>query len=348
MEASLTTPLLSIAIPTYNRASYLALTLAHLRSDMQSLTDGVVEIIVSDNASSDNTADVVSAAMAEGMQIRSVRNVENIGSDANIAQVFNLARGKYVLILGDDDVLTAGTLDFLAGRLENETFGVVCLKPYGYDSDIEAEYPTGDGKDIVFDDSGSFIASIASYVTLISACVINKESLGEIDASAFCGGNLVQVHLVIRAALKARKNLYRTRYSVACKRNNSGGYDFAHVFVQELGNILDLYRHEGMTTDKVRMFETRMILGYYPYYLLRQRRSRSCNLDATYRYFTARFHRRMLFWVWLMPIVKLPRPVSLIWGSVAVLIGRSVTGDFKRGAKFLLVALSRLLSRVQT
>ncbi|MGN7292442.1 glycosyltransferase family 2 protein [Rhizobium sp. SAFR-030] len=344
----MTLPLLSIAIPTYNRAPYLALTLAHLRSDMASLPAGLVEVIVSDNASGDHTAEVVAAAIAGGLPVHALRNPKNIGSDANIAQVFNLARGRYVLILGDDDVLTEGTLGFLVNTLKNETYGVICLKPYGYNSDIKGEHPGKGGENIVYKDSGDFLASVASYVTLISACVINKALLEEVDARAFCGGNLVQVHLVIRAALEAPTNLYRTIYSVACKRNNSGGYDFAHVFVQELGDILDRYRPEGMTAGKVRKFETRMMLGFYPYYLLRQRRDRSGDLATTYRYFTARFHRRLLFWTWLMPIMKLPRLASLAWGGAAVLIGRLATGDFRRGLKFLLAAMAQRLWRPGT
>jgi glycosyltransferase involved in cell wall biosynthesis len=345
LEAKLTSPLLSIAIPTYNRASFLALTLSRLQTDMHTLPADSVEILISDNASIDDTAQVIAYYIEKGLCIRSVRNQGNIGSDANIAQVFNLAKGRYVLILGDDDILIANTLGLLIAKLQNETFGVVCVKPFGYDRDIKAEHPGGDGKDIVFDTAGAFVAAIASYVTLISACVINKEILGDVDARTYCGGNLVQVHLVLRAALKAQRNLYRTRYSVACKRNNSGGYDFAHVFVEELSKILDLYGPDGMTSDQVRRFETRMLLGYYPYYLLRQRRDRSGNVKKTYSYFLNRFHRRLLFWVWLMPIMKLPRPAAMIWVGAAVLIGRSVTGDLRRGIKFVLIALRRKISK---
>jgi len=331
----MTSPILSIVIPTFNRASYLKLTLENLRRELLTVAPGTVEVVVSDNASRDNTPAIVDAAITEGLPIRSIRNADNIGSDANIAQVFNMAKGPYVLILGDDDVLVSGTLSFLIATLRNDTYGVLCLKSYGYDSDLLAEHPGGQGKSMVFEDSGDFIAAIGAYITLISACVINKGLLGDIDARQFCGGNLVQVHLVLKAALSAKRNLFYTGYAVACKRNNSGGYDFAKVFVEELGRILDSYQAEGLPRSGIRKFERRMMFGYYPYYLLRQRQNQTDGLGDTYNRFSTRFGNRLLFWIWLAPILKLPRRLSLLWGSLTVAVGRSLSGDFRRGLTFL-------------
>ena len=79
-------PLLTVAIPTWNRASYLALNLSQLRKEAALHGLAGVELLVSDNASSDATAEVVERARREGLAITSIRNPENIGSDANIAQ----------------------------------------------------------------------------------------------------------------------------------------------------------------------------------------------------------------------------------------------------------------------
>lgn len=329
-------PILSIVIPTYNRARFLSLALENLRAEISNATPGSVEVIVSDNASGDDTAAVIEAAIAQGLSLRAIRNSSNIGSDANIAQVFNMASAPYVLILGDDDLLVAGTLRWLVEALHRETYGVVCLKPYGYDRDPVREYPGGAGGVLTFDDSGDFIASLGAYITLISACVINKSLLGDVDARQFCGGNLVQVHLVLSAALAARRNLLRKTYSVACKRNNSGGYDFAAVFVSELGRILDGFIGNGLSQVSLDKFERRMILSYYPTYLLRQRKVGSlAHQRATYRAFTHRFGRSALFWIWLAPILRLPRGLAVVWGYGVVALGRSLGGDFRRGLAFL-------------
>jgi len=326
-------PLLTIAIPTWQRASFLARNLAQLARELAGTTDPV-EVLVSDNASSDATPEVVQQAMQAGLPIRYIRNAMNIGSDANIAQCFNLAQGKFVLLLSDDDLFVDGALSWLLQRLEQGKFGVVCLRPYGYEVDARKEYPGGKEGERAFDDGGAFLAAINSRVTLISACIINKNLLLGVDAQEFCGGNLVQVHLVIQAALLAKTNLLTDHYLIACKRNNSGGYHFSGVFVKELGRILDRYQSMGLTSKAIRAFETRLLLGYYPFYLLQQRSARRKDLSVIYEHFSARFGNRWLFHCWVAPILRLPRPLAILWGLGVTVVGRIVSGDLRRGIMF--------------
>lgn len=332
-------PLLTIAIPTWQRASFLALTLAQLHREVTLLSSGLsldqIEIVVSDNGSTDNTLAVVESVQSLGFALRYVRNAENMGSDANIAQCFNLAQGQYVMILGDDDLLVDGALSWLLQTLMRRTWGVVCLRPYGFESDFRREYPGAGGKEIEFSDAGDFLAAIGSFMTLISSCVINKSLLVGQDAREFCGGNLVQVHLVIRAALKGEHNLFVRRYWVACQRNNSGGYDFAKVFVLELGRVLDSYHSAGLSAVAIYRLETRLLLSYYPFYMLRQQLGRSGDMNTTFAYFSARFGHRWLFRLWLAPILQLPRPLALLWGAGVTLIGRIISGDLRRGMAFI-------------
>jgi abequosyltransferase len=327
-------PKLSIAIPTYKRAAFLALTLAQLRQEIASVAPGAVEVVVSDNCSPDETPAVVAAAIDAGLPIRSIRNDSNIGSDRNIAQVFNLARGEYVLILGDDDLFVDGALATLLARLSERTYGVVCLRPYGYVNDFRREYPGGAGPDRLFTDCASFLCAIGEYLTLISACVINKRLIDDVEAGHFVGGNLTQVHLGLAAALAASHNLYVTRYSVACKRNNSGGYEFWRVFADELWDILDAYRGPKLPASGIRAVQTRYIFRFYPFYLLRERRDGGPGVEDARKRLRARFGDRMLFWVWLAPILFGPRPLALAWGAFTTFVGRGLTGDLRRGLAF--------------
>ena len=326
-------PLLTIAIPTWNRAAYLRQNLDQLAPQLMEVTHPV-EILISDNCSSDESPGVVADFIKKGVPIRYIRNTENIGSDCNIAQCFNEAAGQYVLLLGDDDLLVDGLLLWLVERLARQEFGVLCMRPYGFEECFRKEHPGGSGKEVVFEDGGQFLAQIGPLVTLISSCIINKKILDNVDARDFCGGNLVQVHLVIRAALTARQSLFVNRYCIACKRNNSGGYDFSRVFVEELGRIFDRYQSMGLTASAKRAFDTRMLLGYYPFYLFRQRLMQTSDDESTYVRFVARFGERWLFRILLAPILRLPCPLGVIWGGAMTLIGRLATGDFRRGLMF--------------
>lgn len=344
MTDSIISPLLTIAIPTWNRAAYLRQNLEQLTPQLMEAAHPV-EILISDNCSTDESPEVVASFMQKGVPIRYIRNTENIGSDGNIAQCFNEATGRYVLILGDDDLLVDGVLPWLVERLARQEFGVLCMRPYGYEHDFRKEYPGGSGGEMVFEDGNKFLTEIGPLITLISACIINKRFLNKVDARDFCGGNLVQVHLVIRAALVSKQSLFVNRYLIACKRNNSSGYDFSRVFVEELGRILDQYRSMGLTSSAKRAFETRMLLGYYPFYLFRQRLAQTGDDESAYVLFKARFGGRWLFRLLLAPILRLPRPLGVVWGAGATLLGRVATGDLRRGVMFAWHRLVRMVRK---
>jgi abequosyltransferase len=232
-------PLLSISIPTFNRAIYLDVALKQLESELRRVDADLIEILVSDNASTDHTPEVVSEANQRGLAIRYMRNADNVGADANVAQCFNEAAGRYVMMMGDDDLFVDGALAALIVHLQRAEYGMVCLKPYGFESDFRAELPVsmvGYGE---FDEPGRYLVQVAHLVTLLSACVINKSLLPDVDARTFCGSLLVQVNLCVMAALRAKRNLFVSNYQIAVKRNNSGGYDHSKVFVTNLLGILD-------------------------------------------------------------------------------------------------------------
>ena len=93
-------PLVSICIPTYNRASMLreAVTSA-LAQDYANL-----EVVVSDNASTDDTSKVVNEF--NDPRIKYFRNSVNIGVFQNFSKAaYKYARGKYAMLLADDDYL---------------------------------------------------------------------------------------------------------------------------------------------------------------------------------------------------------------------------------------------------
>src|SRR4051812_20844699 len=91
-------PRFTIGIPTYNRAHLLRGSMAAALE--QTWPD--VEVVVSDNASTDKTSEVVGAA---GPRVRYARNPTNRGAAYNVARLVELARGDYFSFLPDDDLI---------------------------------------------------------------------------------------------------------------------------------------------------------------------------------------------------------------------------------------------------
>ncbi|MCX6769957.1 MAG: glycosyltransferase family 2 protein [Candidatus Micrarchaeota archaeon] len=107
---------LSICIPTFNRAKYLDRLLASISKASAGLV-GSFEICISDNCSVDDTRSTVKR-WKNKLPIIYCRNNRNIGFDANIVKVAQLARGDYIWFFGDDDVLAENALGGLIENLE--------------------------------------------------------------------------------------------------------------------------------------------------------------------------------------------------------------------------------------
>lgn len=96
-------PLLTIAIPTYNRARYLDRSFEHhLRAFEAAGID--FELFVSDDCSPDDTQEVM-ARWAHEPRLRTVRHETNIGAYGNFLYTYRQARGEFMVWVGDDDLL---------------------------------------------------------------------------------------------------------------------------------------------------------------------------------------------------------------------------------------------------
>ena len=116
--------LLSICVPTYNRASFLEVCLINLVDQIQD--DMPVEILVSDNFSTDNSLEV--ASKYESLPFfKLIKQETNIGPMRNGLELISKhAKGKFCWFVGDDDYTAnqnmemAITLAFLGTFYDHE------------------------------------------------------------------------------------------------------------------------------------------------------------------------------------------------------------------------------------
>jgi glycosyltransferase involved in cell wall biosynthesis len=94
-------PLVSVGIPTFNRAESMRRAAASVLA--QSYRH--LELTISDNASSDGTERVCHELCAGDPRVRYLRSPVNRGPTANFNTLFASARGEYAMVLSDDDWL---------------------------------------------------------------------------------------------------------------------------------------------------------------------------------------------------------------------------------------------------
>jgi glycosyltransferase involved in cell wall biosynthesis len=108
----------TVAIPTYNRANFLAYSIQSALAQ-SCLPD---EVIIVDNGSEDNTREVVHSFKSG--RLRYEKSEQNIGIIENWKKCVDLANGNYVIILGDDDVLYPGFIEeSIAVHRKHENLG---------------------------------------------------------------------------------------------------------------------------------------------------------------------------------------------------------------------------------
>lgn len=175
--------LLTIAIPTYNRVEFLNRS---LNSILKQFEDEV-EILVSDNASTDETFAYMSKAIEDYPHINYVRNENNIGPDNNFLQCYNLAAGKFVLLLGDDDVLMDGALKEILSFLKTD--GNDCLLVFLNHAIFKNEYTVSNcaiydhslRENILTTDKKTLMDIAQDRITYMSAFLLQKSAFLKVN-----------------------------------------------------------------------------------------------------------------------------------------------------------------------
>ena len=117
---------LSICIPTYNREKYLKQLLDCIERQLQDIEKNIVEICVSDNASTDNTKQVIQQYQQKYNNITYFRWDKNMGADMNYLKVVEIAHGKYCWLFGSDDFMIDGAIKKMLEQIKEDCDIYLC------------------------------------------------------------------------------------------------------------------------------------------------------------------------------------------------------------------------------
>lgn len=115
-------PRVSIGLAVFNGAEFLEQSVSSILA--QTYTD--FELIISDNASTDETPDIVKRFAEHDARIRYHRNPANIGGANNENQTFRMSRGEYFRWAAHDDICAPELLAACVEALESQPDVVLC------------------------------------------------------------------------------------------------------------------------------------------------------------------------------------------------------------------------------
>jgi glycosyltransferase involved in cell wall biosynthesis len=114
-------PLVSLCLPVYNGARFIAYTLDSLLLQ----TYGNIEIIISDDCSTDNLNEILQTYNDE--RISYFKNTQNCGITYNWNKAVSLAKGKYIKLICQDDILAPDCIEEQVRVLEEDQYRTIAL-----------------------------------------------------------------------------------------------------------------------------------------------------------------------------------------------------------------------------
>lgn len=302
-------PLLTIAIPTFNRSSCLSLCLKRIYEEITYLSEEkrcLINVYVSDNASSDDTSNIISRyqGLLAGI-FKSVCNSENLGPDRNIAQCYDSAATPYVWIVGDDDVILPGGLEQVLGVLLKGGIDILYVTKYGFkDGYSEKATRKNMGRVIFFDNSLAFSRRLNVMMTFISGMIVRR-GIGLKHRNNLMASNLVQFSWVLPLLSEGKHFAIIEDWVVAAKESNSGGYGLVSVFGTNLKQITDSFLKE--TPEVARAIQNGTIVNFFSGFVLEFRKGSSKFTDSEMKVgLAAAFGTNWRYYVFLAPLMFLP------------------------------------------
>lgn len=261
--------LLTIGVPTYNRAAYLKRCLCELLAQCEPYTE-LLEIQVADNCSTDNTEEVVADFIEVGHQINYYKQPENLGMDGNFIYLYNQCTTKYMWMLSDDDYLLPGAFSKIINLLQQVNAGVIYLNNIWFDEKLDESRVKASqlGEYTRYDDPILFVDRVNYWFTFISGNIVNKSVVADkIKPEKLKGTFLALLGWIIPAAFQQLPNYVIEDHILACKGNNTGGYKLFQVFGKNFSAVMDILIERGCDKKIKRIINNHLLNTFFPMFL---------------------------------------------------------------------------------
>jgi len=234
-------PVLSICIPTYNRAEYLDKSLNSIVSQKEFNSEDV-ELVISDNSSTDNTEEVVNKYKNRYKNIIYSRNGENI-RDKNFPHVIGIAHGVYRKLFNDTILHNKDSVKAMLDTV-NEN---IDKKPVLFF--LNRSIGKLHKKKYIVNDFNSFVKTISFWITWIGGFGIWDDDYNKIeDKYAGCETHLWQTKVLLEIIVNKEKGFIDNRqlFSIQDIKKKDISYGLYNIFYINYFNIFQYYLNKNI------------------------------------------------------------------------------------------------------
>lgn len=327
-------PLLSFAMPTYQHGH----TLPHALDSILSAPRGAeVEIVVSNNASTDETAAVLDRYVARYPNLRAEHQPENVTFDENLARAMDRCTGRFIWTMSSDDALFDGALERVLAILESaEADPIVVGNWWIADGDLNpTRLRRTPHRDRLLTTPREAVPVVGLW-TLFMSCLVLPADAARAELFRYRGGEgLTHWKIATRLAAYGTPVIEAGAPIVSQRMPDPVDppyYDVPVVLSQNIRKHIDTLRAEvgldGATARATQSRILRVVLrGFVGTALQRWpalgKRWFQPLLREGWSY--------SAFWVWIAPLYAIPRPIlRSLWTAYRHVRGRAAsrTGTF--------------------
>ena len=244
-------PLLSLCVPTYNRSKLLDRTLEAIGKELKSVDTDDVEIVISDNGSSDDTSATVQrfGENHPELQITYKRHEKNRGIDTNIYSAAVLARGAHVFLFSDDDLVEPGGIARIIDVLrKEETTVLICPNFEAIRDDSVVSRPWITANEAIErlnrDEAWS---RLGTHVTYLSCLIFPRSFLDGHNYESRIGSYLLCSYLFVDMIRMGKEVLLLGKPCIRVRANERVGYNVADVFIGEFRRVISYAETVGFS-----------------------------------------------------------------------------------------------------
>lgn len=317
--------LLSIVVPTYNRAAYLTDLFDSIVAEIDGLDPTLrsrVEVCVSDNASTDDTGGVVDR-YRDRLALRYHRHPQNLGPDRNFLAAVALGTGTFCWLMGSDDAIeTGGLAAVIKATCDWPEVAGFSVNVAGYDSALEGRVwirePLPHVTDGLHGGAGSIYGSFVGHWGYLSAQIVRRELWQHVAATfpveRFLNG-YIHVYMMAQMVRRVPEWGYLTQ---RCVRWRSGNDSFLQGDWLKRMKI-DVFGYDAITSEVfgdepgvVRVARNE-IVSTHLYSHLRSAKARgrsAASIRAAAALLSRRYWRLPGYRRKLLPLILLPTVVT--------------------------------------
>ena len=296
-------PELTIGIATYNGERFLE---AVLESIMLEATGKPIEVLISDNASTDRTAEIASAFQERYPgQVRHVRNATNIEFDGNVDNVVRKARGRFVWTMADDDFLLPGAADKVLSVIRAEPDLALIFANFKNPITLKQK------ENSLCPDGNTFFRTVQFKNGLLSCNIFNRSVWLDLDMKRYDGCLWIHMAYAMEALApkSGRKGYVFTdlliRQDGVARWGHGGKFIYTGLRLVE---VFQKMEQLGYAKD-VCLMGARVIEGGYKESIPRAKANGLKVDSALFRRMLPLYRRLPSFWVLDVPMLLMPSVV---------------------------------------